>query len=153
MWNTAKILPEMEVVMRCTQLEVVVLIWLRLKTCLESWGGVEGNRPQLHIWKQLGLFQLGGGCNETELIIKRCRSPWNWAGSFFQREMCLIWGLAFTYLGHRLMSVIKNITKNVHTPGAGVPRNPRENAMSCKSSTCILFMYIQFIYVHTSEKK
>lgn len=30
-----EILPEVEVVMKCTQLEVVVWIWQRLKACLE----------------------------------------------------------------------------------------------------------------------
>lgn len=149
MWNT-EILPEVEVVMKWTQLEVFVLIWRRLKACLEFWGGVEGGPPQLYTWKQHILFQLGWGVMR-ELITKsvmRCRSPWNRAGNFFHSEMCPIWGLAFPYLGGRLMSVIKNITRafthleceSLGTRERGDLQKLHMYFFSCMYS---LFMYIE----------
>lgn len=80
--------------------------------------------------------------------VMRCRSPWTWAGNFFQSEMCPIWGLAFPYLGHSLMSVIKNITRAfTHLERASLGTRERGDLQtlhvhffSCMYS---LFMYIE----------
>ena len=83
----------------------------------------------------------------TESVMRR-RSPWNWAGNFFQSEMCPIWGPAFQYLGHRIMSEIKNITRALtHLERESLGTWERSDLLKVArvlfSHVCSLFMCIE----------
>lgn len=132
--------------MNCAQLEVVVLLGLRQKACLEFWRGVERCTAQVYTWKQVILFQPGWG-NEMELITKsvmRCESHWSsarslWKWTKMQRaertsvsrmrregeEMHVTWGGVGTDVPGQRHSYGGKHCQAIHTPGAGVPGIPR----------------------------
>lgn len=76
--------PEREVGMKCTQLEVLVLIWRRRKARLRVWRGGMRGLPQAYTWKQPIGFLPRPSCHESGLIILSVmRCPWNGAWCLF----------------------------------------------------------------------